>query len=140
MKYIATIEGQQVEIEINTENEIIIGDQTFEVDFQSVADQPIYSMILDGASYEASIFVTDTGLQVLLQGHLEPPVVQWFEQAVIRSESQPTACTVENDVHDDWNTDGLGMDLDLLQDLPRLCLWQHDSDDNRCWSGLADVA
>jgi biotin carboxyl carrier protein len=90
MKYIATIEGRQIEIEINTDDEIIIGDEAFEVDFQSVADQPVYSMILNGESYEASIYVIDTGLQVLLRGQLYDVTVEDERQRRLRRASGET--------------------------------------------------
>ena len=70
MKYIATIEDQQFEIEINTDHELIADGNRLSVDFQSVAGRPVYSLLLDGRSYEAYVYPTDSGLEVLLQGQL----------------------------------------------------------------------
>jgi len=70
MKYIATIEDQQFEIEINTDRELIADGNRLSVDFQSVAGRPVYSLLLDGRSYEAYVYPTDSGLEVLLQGQL----------------------------------------------------------------------
>jgi biotin carboxyl carrier protein len=70
MKYIASINDETFEIEINTEGEISLEDQQLTVDFQSVAGRPVYSMLLDGRSFEAYVYPSDTGLEVLLHGQL----------------------------------------------------------------------
>ena len=71
MKYFATIEEKQFEIEINDENRITIDGQPVELDFKSMSEgQPIYSLILDGKSYEAMIELTDEGWQVMLRGQM----------------------------------------------------------------------
>ena len=70
MKYVATIGDQSFEIEVLSDGEILLDGQQFTADFQSVADQPVYSLLLDGQSYEASIHLTDHGIQVLLRGQL----------------------------------------------------------------------
>ncbi len=70
MKYFATIGDKQFEVEIKADRQIDVDNQQLTADFQSVGDQPIYSLILDGDSYEASIYTTETGIQVLLQGQL----------------------------------------------------------------------
>lgn len=70
MKYIATIKGQSFEIDINEAGEILADGQRLEVDFQSVADQPIYSMLLNNESFEANVSSANTGVEVLLRGRL----------------------------------------------------------------------
>ncbi|MFQ5943151.1 MAG: biotin/lipoyl-containing protein [Anaerolineales bacterium] len=70
MKYIATIEGRSFEIDINEAGEILADGQRLEVDFQSVADEPIYSMLLNGESFEASVFSGEIAVEVLLRGQL----------------------------------------------------------------------
>jgi biotin carboxyl carrier protein len=71
MKYIATIDDKQYQIEINDEDRITIDGQPVELDFKTMAEgQPIYSLILDGKSYEAMIELTDEGWQVMLRGQL----------------------------------------------------------------------
>ena len=70
MKYIASIEDRSFEIDINEEGEVIANGERLTVDFQSVADQPVYSMILNGRSYEASVYSSATHLEVLVQGQL----------------------------------------------------------------------
>lgn len=70
MKYIATIRDRSFEIDINEEGEIIADGRRLEVDFQSVADEPIYSMLLDGESFEGNVSTGESAVEVLLRGHL----------------------------------------------------------------------
>ncbi len=87
MKYITNIEDRQFEIEINSDFEITVDGKQIAVDFQSVADQPVYSIILDGASYEASVHTTETGIQVLLHGKLYDAKVEDERQRRLRQSS-----------------------------------------------------
>jgi biotin carboxyl carrier protein len=84
MKYIATIGDQSYELEILADGEILLDGQQLTADFQSVADQPIYSLLLNGQSYEASIHLTDQGIQVLLHGQLIDVVVEDERQRRLR--------------------------------------------------------
>jgi len=70
VKYIATIKGQSFEIDINESGEILADGQRLEVDFQSVADEPIYSMLLNSESFEANVSSGETAVEVLLRGRL----------------------------------------------------------------------
>ena len=70
MKYIATIKGRSFEIDINEAGEILADGLRLEVDFQSVADEPIYSMLLNGESFEANVSSGETAVEVLLRGQL----------------------------------------------------------------------
>ena len=42
------------------------------VDFDAVSDQPVFSLLVDGQSYEAYVYPSDEGWQVLLHGTLYP--------------------------------------------------------------------
>lgn len=68
MKYIATIEGQTYEIEINEAGEISVEGERLPADFMAVAEQSVYSLLLDNHSYEANISPGEAGLEVLLRG------------------------------------------------------------------------
>src|SRR5690606_24566476 len=68
MKYITTVDGKEYLIEIVDEKHIRIGDRLLEVDFESVSGQPVFSIILDGKSYESFISESDEGWQVLMRG------------------------------------------------------------------------
>lgn len=70
MKYITTIEGQEFEIEVIDERHIRVGGRLLEVDFESVSGQPVFSLIVDGRSYESFVYPGDADWQVLLHGRL----------------------------------------------------------------------
>lgn len=84
MKYVTTVEDHSYEIEINSEREITIDGQTLAVDFQSMAGQPVFSLIVDGRSYEAYVYPTDAGLQVMLGGRLYLVAVEDERQRRLR--------------------------------------------------------
>ncbi len=87
MKYIASIEGRQFEIDINAEGEVIADGERLTVDFHSVADQPVFSMILNGRSFEASVYSSDAQIDVLLQGQLFQVSVEEERQKRLRESS-----------------------------------------------------
>jgi biotin carboxyl carrier protein len=68
MNYITTVDGKEFEIEIVDERRIRIGDRLLEVDFESVSGQPVFSLILDGKSYESFVYQGDEDWEVLLRG------------------------------------------------------------------------
>jgi biotin carboxyl carrier protein len=68
MKYITTIEGQDFEIEVIDERHIRIGDRLLEVDFESVSGQPVFSLLVNGRSYESFVYPGEEDWQVLLRG------------------------------------------------------------------------
>ncbi len=68
MKYIATIDGKEFNIEIVDERHIRVGDRLLQVDFESVSGQPVFSLIVDGKSYEAFVYQGDASWEVLLRG------------------------------------------------------------------------
>ena len=76
MKYIATIDGKEYSIEILDETHIIIDGKTLEVDFESVSNQPVYSLILDGKSYEAYVYPAEENWEVLRRGRMYPVKVE----------------------------------------------------------------
>lgn len=70
MKYVTNIESKDYAIEVLDERHIILDGQPMEVDFQSVSGQPVFSLLVDGKSYEAYVDLTDDGLRVLMRGIL----------------------------------------------------------------------
>lgn len=76
MKYITTVDGKEFLVEVIDERHISINDKTYEVDFESVSGQPVYSLIADGRSHEAYVRESDEEWQVLLRGRLYPVKVE----------------------------------------------------------------
>lgn len=70
MKYITQINETEFIIEIIDEKHIRINDKVLEVDFQSIGGQPVYSLIIDGKSYEAYVSPDEDEWQILLRGRL----------------------------------------------------------------------
>lgn len=70
MKYITTIDGKEYVLEIIDEKHISIGEKILEVDFESVSGQPVYSLIIDGKSYEGYVYPDENNWHVLLHGRL----------------------------------------------------------------------
>ena len=75
MRYITTIGDREFLIEILDENHILVDGQALQVDFDPIADQPVYSLLLDGSSYESYVYEGEEGWQVLLHGRSYPAQV-----------------------------------------------------------------
>lgn len=69
-KYVASINGKERILEIQDEHHVIIEGQTMEIDFVSVSGQPVYSLIVDGKSYEGYVYPSEDVWQVLIRGRL----------------------------------------------------------------------
>ncbi len=70
MKYIATIDEREFLVEILDESHILVDGKPYTVDFDSISDQPVFSLLLDGQSYESYVYPDQEGWQVLLYGSL----------------------------------------------------------------------
>ncbi len=70
MNYITTIDGREYAIEMLDEHHIRIDDQEYTIDFQTVGDQPVYSLLLNGRSYDALVYPDEALWQVILQGEM----------------------------------------------------------------------
>lgn len=76
MKYISTVGEREVLIEILDECLISLDGKVFNVNFEAVSGQSVYSLILEGKSYEAYVYPGEEDWQVLLQGRLYPVQVE----------------------------------------------------------------
>jgi len=76
MKYVTTIGEREYQIEIIDERHILVDGTAFQVDFDSVSGQPVYSLLVDGRSYESYVYPSDEGWEVLLHGTLYPATVE----------------------------------------------------------------
>lgn len=76
MKYIATVDEKEYLVEIIDDKHISVNGKVFEVDFESVSGQPVYSLIVDGKSHESYVQPGDETWQVLLRGRLFPVRVE----------------------------------------------------------------
>jgi biotin carboxyl carrier protein len=76
MKYIATVDNKEFLVEIVDERHIIVNGKTYQIDFETVSGQPVYSLIADGKSHESYVARGDDAWQVLLRGRLYPVNVE----------------------------------------------------------------
>ena len=76
MRYITTVEDKQFLVEVIDEKHISVDGKIYEVDFESVSGQPVYSLIVDGQSHEGYAAAGDDHWQVLLRGRLYPITVE----------------------------------------------------------------
>jgi acetyl/propionyl-CoA carboxylase alpha subunit len=68
MRYVTTIREKEYLIEIVDEHNVIVDGVPYAVDFDSVSGQPVYSLLIDGQSYESYVYPGEEGWQVLLHG------------------------------------------------------------------------
>jgi biotin carboxyl carrier protein len=76
MKYIATINEREYLVDIIDDGHVSVDGIVYEIDFEVVSGQPVYSLLLNGQSYEAHVYATEEEWQVLLQGRLYPVQVE----------------------------------------------------------------
>lgn len=72
MKYIASYEGRDYLVEILDDRHLSLDGVIYEVDFHQVGDQPLFSVLVDGESFEAYVQPEEEAWQVLLRGVLYP--------------------------------------------------------------------
>ena len=68
MKYVTTIGEREYLIEIIDEHHASIDGILYEVDFSPVGDQPVYSLLVNGKSYDAHVCFDEDIWQVLCHG------------------------------------------------------------------------
>lgn len=88
MKYTAFIYENEFPIEIIDGNHICVDKRCYEIDFHAVGDQTLYSLLIDGRSYEAEIYPSEESVQVILQGRVYPVIVEDEQEKWLRLASQ----------------------------------------------------
>ncbi len=68
MRYIAEIDGMEFPVEILDDNHIRFGEEVIEVDLAVVSGQPLFSLLMNGESYEGYVYPDEDIWQVLLLG------------------------------------------------------------------------
>src|SRR5512134_3544184 len=76
MKYITTVEDKEYFVEVIDEKHVSVDGKIYNVDFESVSGQPVFSLIVDGKSHEAYVQEGDDNWQVLMRGRLYPVKVE----------------------------------------------------------------
>lgn len=76
MKYTTTIGNKEFTVEVLDEKHVSVNGKVLEVDFESVSGQPVYSLLIDGKSYEGYVYPDEESWQVLLHGRLYEATVE----------------------------------------------------------------
>ncbi len=69
MKYITNINGQEYTVEILDEHRVLMDGKPYQVDIVQVGDGPVFSLLLEGESFEGLVYAVEGEWQVLLQGY-----------------------------------------------------------------------
>jgi biotin carboxyl carrier protein len=87
MKYITTINDREFSVEIleGDEHHIIVDGVTYEINFARAGDQPVYSLLVNGQSFETHVYPAEEGMQVLVHGTLYQANVEDEREKKLRS-------------------------------------------------------
>lgn len=70
MRYITTVNDQEFTIDINDDGHVQIDDDLLDIDFQGIPGTSLYSLIINGQSYEVAVDDNDELYQVMLKSTL----------------------------------------------------------------------
>jgi len=76
MKYVTTLEGRDYTVEILDDHHVSVDGIIYEIDFVPVSDQPVYSLIVNGESFDAHVYSDEDVWQVLFLGNLYTALVE----------------------------------------------------------------
>jgi biotin carboxyl carrier protein len=86
MKYITTVNSHEYAIEILDEAHLSLDGVVYDLDFERVGNQPVYSLVLSGQSFEAHVYTDEDRWQVLLRGDMYHAVVEDEREHRLRSQ------------------------------------------------------
>lgn len=87
MKYITTIDAKEFLVEIIDDHHVSVDGKVVEVDFEAIEEQPVFSLIVDGKSYESYVYHGEEGLEVLVKGRLYHAQVEDERERRLRAAS-----------------------------------------------------
>ncbi len=76
MNYVTTIGDKEFNVEVVDKGHVSVNGKVMQVDFESISGQPVYSLLIDGKSYEAVVNAAEDEWQVLLLGKQYPVKVE----------------------------------------------------------------
>ncbi len=85
MNYVTTIGDREYSIEVVDRHHISVNGKVMDVDFESISGQPVYSLLIDGKSYEAFVSPGEEQWEVLLQGRQYPVKVEDAREKRLRA-------------------------------------------------------
>lgn len=87
MKYVTTIDGKEYIVEIIDDRHVSLDGKIVELDFESIEAQPVFSLIVDGKSYESYVYHGEESLEVLVKGRLYQAHVEDERERRLRAAS-----------------------------------------------------
>ena len=91
MKYLTTIGEKEYLVEILDEKHVSIDGKVLDVDFSTINGQRVFSLLVDGKSYEAHINLSDEGWEVLLHGKIYTALVEDEREKRLRASGSRVA-------------------------------------------------
>jgi biotin carboxyl carrier protein len=85
MNYITTIGDREFRVEVLDKRHISVNGRIMEVDFEPIGGQPVYSLLIDGKSYEAFVRPAEDEWEVLLLGQQYPVKVEDAREKRLRA-------------------------------------------------------
>jgi biotin carboxyl carrier protein len=70
MKYATSIGDREFIVELQDDHHVIVDGVSYEINFVQVGAQPVYSLLVNGQSYDAHVYPDETTWQVVLQGQM----------------------------------------------------------------------
>jgi biotin carboxyl carrier protein len=93
MRYIAEVDGLEFPVEILDEHHVRFGGEVLKVDLVAVSGEPLYSLIVNGESYEGYVYSVEDDWQVLLLGQFYQVRVEDEREKLLKSAHQSVAQT-----------------------------------------------
>jgi biotin carboxyl carrier protein len=91
MKYVTTINEREYIVDILDERHLAVDGVAYEIDFVSVSNQPVYSLIVNGESFDAHVYPEEEVWQVLFQGKIYTAQVEDEREKRLRAALGGTA-------------------------------------------------
>ena len=91
MKYITTIGEKEYLVEVIDEKHVSVDGKILDVDFSTINGQRVFSLIIDGKSYEAHVNPADDGWEVLLRGRFYTAQVEDEREKRLRASASMRA-------------------------------------------------
>jgi biotin carboxyl carrier protein len=76
VKYVTTVADKDFAVEVVDAHHVSVNGTLMDIDFENISGQPVYSLLINGHSYEAYVYEGQEELQVLLLGQQYPVKVE----------------------------------------------------------------
>jgi biotin carboxyl carrier protein len=90
MKYLATINDRTYTVELLDDQHVSLDGVVYDMKFSQVGDQPVYSLLLNGRSYEGLVYSDEGSWQVTLHGALYATLVEDEREKRLRGQASGT--------------------------------------------------